>query len=198
MTRELDNMLELIEQEGGFRDACTIFQQSAVLVLEEGLKNLSETLKIRKVSFSFLFPMVFQVTLCTLYLTFSNSVKPFCYCRDMQRKHSWKFKIFREICYKACDLFFAVIFLNLILIHFLDILIKKRMVQIFIAIFLTRPEVSNELGHQLFGLACHDMGHVVLCCVAPQMSMAGLWLHLARGEPGHDLLQISVFCKKNF
>ncbi|XP_042380619.1 nuclear pore complex protein NUP214-like isoform X1 [Zingiber officinale] len=48
MARELDNMLELIEQEGGFRDACTIFQQSAVLVLEEGLKNLSETLKIRK------------------------------------------------------------------------------------------------------------------------------------------------------
>ncbi|XP_074561891.1 nuclear pore complex protein NUP214 isoform X2 [Curcuma longa] len=48
MTRELDNMLELIEQEGGFRDACTIFQQNVVLVLEEGLKNLSETLKRRK------------------------------------------------------------------------------------------------------------------------------------------------------
>nr|XP_029124017.1 nuclear pore complex protein NUP214 isoform X3 [Elaeis guineensis] len=41
MTKELDTLLSFIEREGGFRDACTVFQQSSLLALEEGLQNLS-------------------------------------------------------------------------------------------------------------------------------------------------------------
>ncbi|KAG1371445.1 putative nuclear pore complex protein NUP214 [Cocos nucifera] len=41
MTKELDTLLSFIEREGGFRDACTVFQQSSLVALEEGLQNLS-------------------------------------------------------------------------------------------------------------------------------------------------------------
>ncbi|XP_026661439.2 nuclear pore complex protein NUP214 isoform X2 [Phoenix dactylifera] len=41
MTKELDTLLSFIEREDGFRDACTVFQQSSLLALEEGLQNLS-------------------------------------------------------------------------------------------------------------------------------------------------------------
>ncbi|XP_068661895.1 nuclear pore complex protein NUP214 [Aristolochia californica] len=42
MVKELDILLAHIEEEGGFRDACTLFLESSVLQSEEGLEMLSE------------------------------------------------------------------------------------------------------------------------------------------------------------
>lgn len=42
MTRELDMLLQSIEETGGFRDACTVFQRQKVEELEEGIGSLSE------------------------------------------------------------------------------------------------------------------------------------------------------------
>ncbi|KAG2675323.1 hypothetical protein I3760_13G178000 [Carya illinoinensis] len=42
MTKELDALLESIEVEGGFRDACTIYQNSSVEALEQGMSTLSD------------------------------------------------------------------------------------------------------------------------------------------------------------
>ncbi|KAG9458538.1 hypothetical protein H6P81_003046 [Aristolochia fimbriata] len=42
MVKELDILLAHIEEEGGFRDACTIFLESSVIKLEEGLEMISE------------------------------------------------------------------------------------------------------------------------------------------------------------
>ncbi|XP_072960427.1 nuclear pore complex protein NUP214 isoform X2 [Typha angustifolia] len=42
MANELDTLLSYIEQEGGFRDACTVFQQASVLTLEKDLRNISQ------------------------------------------------------------------------------------------------------------------------------------------------------------
>ncbi|MQL77786.1 hypothetical protein Taro_010228 [Colocasia esculenta] len=48
MAKELDVLLADIEQQGGFRDACTVAQRSLVLSLEEGLKKVSAKLRICK------------------------------------------------------------------------------------------------------------------------------------------------------
>ncbi|XP_078437688.1 nuclear pore complex protein [Wolffia australiana] len=45
MTKELDDLLEDIEREGGFRDACTASHSSSVIFLEEGIGELSEKLR---------------------------------------------------------------------------------------------------------------------------------------------------------
>lgn len=42
MTKELDMLLQSIEETGGFRDACTVFQRQKVEELEEGIGSLSE------------------------------------------------------------------------------------------------------------------------------------------------------------
>ncbi|OMO81074.1 Nuclear pore complex protein [Corchorus capsularis] len=42
MAKELDALLESIEETGGFRDACTVFQKSSVEVLEQGIASLSD------------------------------------------------------------------------------------------------------------------------------------------------------------
>ncbi|XVF37288.1 hypothetical protein REPUB_Repub19eG0133100 [Reevesia pubescens] len=42
MVKELDTLLESIEETGGFRDACTVFQKSSVEVLEQGIGFLSD------------------------------------------------------------------------------------------------------------------------------------------------------------
>ncbi|CAA6654504.1 unnamed protein product [Spirodela intermedia] len=49
MTKELDELLAGIEQEGGLRDACTVIQRSSVLSLEEGVNKLSEKLRMCKI-----------------------------------------------------------------------------------------------------------------------------------------------------
>ncbi|KAM4084594.1 hypothetical protein ACB094_08G144300 [Castanea mollissima] len=48
LTKELDTLLESIEAEGGFRDACTINQKSSVEALEEGMRTLCEKCGIWK------------------------------------------------------------------------------------------------------------------------------------------------------
>ncbi|XP_021278023.1 nuclear pore complex protein NUP214 [Herrania umbratica] len=42
MAKELDTLLESIEETGGFRDACTVYQKSSVEVLERGIAFLSD------------------------------------------------------------------------------------------------------------------------------------------------------------
>ncbi|XP_024935025.2 nuclear pore complex protein NUP214 isoform X1 [Ziziphus jujuba] len=42
MTKELDMLLQSIEEKGGFRDACTILQKSSVESLEQGIATLSK------------------------------------------------------------------------------------------------------------------------------------------------------------
>ncbi|XWS52366.1 hypothetical protein CRYUN_Cryun11dG0063700 [Craigia yunnanensis] len=42
MTKELDTLLESIEETGGFGDACTVFQKSSVEALEQGIAFLSD------------------------------------------------------------------------------------------------------------------------------------------------------------
>ncbi|KAF9686533.1 hypothetical protein SADUNF_Sadunf03G0168500 [Salix dunnii] len=42
LAKELDALLECIEEKGGFRDACTVFLRGSVLALEEGMGTLSE------------------------------------------------------------------------------------------------------------------------------------------------------------
>ncbi|CAH9051123.1 unnamed protein product [Cuscuta europaea] len=42
MTRELDDLLQEIEGDGGFLDACITSQESSVITLEEGIQALSE------------------------------------------------------------------------------------------------------------------------------------------------------------
>ncbi|KAJ8760114.1 hypothetical protein K2173_010970 [Erythroxylum novogranatense] len=42
MAKELDALLQSIEESGGFRDACTVSQRSSVEALEEGLETVSE------------------------------------------------------------------------------------------------------------------------------------------------------------
>ncbi|KAK4608191.1 hypothetical protein RGQ29_001836 [Quercus rubra] len=48
LTKELDTLLESIEAEGGFRDACTINQKSSVEALEEGMTTLCQKCGIWK------------------------------------------------------------------------------------------------------------------------------------------------------
>ncbi|KAJ0978085.1 hypothetical protein J5N97_013559 [Dioscorea zingiberensis] len=48
MVKELDNLLSFIEREGGFRDACTVFQESSLLALQDGLQNLSMISQVHK------------------------------------------------------------------------------------------------------------------------------------------------------
>ncbi|KAL5707814.1 hypothetical protein ACHQM5_018674 [Ranunculus cassubicifolius] len=42
MSKELDNLLLQIEEEGGYRDTCIIFQRNSVLGIEQGLEDLSK------------------------------------------------------------------------------------------------------------------------------------------------------------
>lgn len=46
MAKELDTLLQCIKRPSGFRDACTIFQRSSVIELEQGIDTgtLSEKL----------------------------------------------------------------------------------------------------------------------------------------------------------
>ncbi|XP_042481599.1 nuclear pore complex protein NUP214 isoform X2 [Macadamia integrifolia] len=46
MAKELDTLLSYIEKEGGFRDACTVFQRSSVLALEQEMENLSDRCRV--------------------------------------------------------------------------------------------------------------------------------------------------------
>ncbi|KAL5865936.1 hypothetical protein ACOSQ3_003450 [Xanthoceras sorbifolium] len=48
MAKELDMLLESIEETGGFRDACTVLQKNKVEALEQGLGTLSEKCRIWK------------------------------------------------------------------------------------------------------------------------------------------------------
>ncbi|KAK9156544.1 hypothetical protein Scep_003118 [Stephania cephalantha] len=48
MAKELDTLLSYIEEEGGFRDASTIFNKSSILALERGLENLSGRCRLLK------------------------------------------------------------------------------------------------------------------------------------------------------
>lgn len=51
MTKELDILLQSIEEEGGFRDACTILQKSSVELLEQGIATLSKKCQTWRVLF---------------------------------------------------------------------------------------------------------------------------------------------------
>lgn len=51
MTKELDILLQSIEEKGGFRDACTILQKSSVESLEKGIATLSKKCQMWKVIF---------------------------------------------------------------------------------------------------------------------------------------------------
>ncbi|KAK9122552.1 hypothetical protein Sjap_012154 [Stephania japonica] len=48
MAKELDTLLSYIEEEGGFRDASTVFNKSSILSLERGLENLSGRCRLLK------------------------------------------------------------------------------------------------------------------------------------------------------
>ncbi|KAJ4970400.1 hypothetical protein NE237_003499 [Protea cynaroides] len=48
MAKELDTLLSYIEKDGGFKDACTVFQKSSVLALEQGVENLSGICRARR------------------------------------------------------------------------------------------------------------------------------------------------------
>ncbi|KAJ6704622.1 NUCLEAR PORE COMPLEX PROTEIN NUP214 ISOFORM X1 [Salix purpurea] len=49
LAKELDTLLECIEEKGGFRDACTVFLRGSVLDLEEGMGTLSENCRELKI-----------------------------------------------------------------------------------------------------------------------------------------------------
>lgn len=51
MGKELDRLLQSIEEAGGFRDACTVFQKNKVEELEEGIRNLSGKCRMWRVNF---------------------------------------------------------------------------------------------------------------------------------------------------
>ncbi|XP_019055049.1 PREDICTED: nuclear pore complex protein NUP214 isoform X2 [Nelumbo nucifera] len=46
MVKELDTLLSHIEEDGGFRDACTISQKDSIMSLEEGIDNLSDRCRV--------------------------------------------------------------------------------------------------------------------------------------------------------
>ncbi|KAK6919871.1 hypothetical protein RJ641_015775 [Dillenia turbinata] len=48
MVKELDTLLECIEKEGGFRDACTVNQRNSLLALDQGVDALSDRCSIWK------------------------------------------------------------------------------------------------------------------------------------------------------
>lgn len=52
MTKELDILLQSIEEKGGFRDACTVLQKTAVESLEKGLAALSQKCIMWRVIFN--------------------------------------------------------------------------------------------------------------------------------------------------
>ena len=49
MTKELDTLLQSIEQPGGYRDACTVSLESSVVALEQGIGTLSDKCRVWKV-----------------------------------------------------------------------------------------------------------------------------------------------------
>lgn len=51
MTKELDMLLQSIEEAGGFRDACTVNQKGSVEELERGIETLNDRCKLWKVIF---------------------------------------------------------------------------------------------------------------------------------------------------
>lgn len=51
MANELDTLLQCIEGPGGFREACTVFQTSSVVKLEQGIDALSENCRMWQVMF---------------------------------------------------------------------------------------------------------------------------------------------------
>lgn len=51
MTKELDMLLQSIEEPGGFRDACTVNQKGSVEELERGIGTLSDRCRKWKVMF---------------------------------------------------------------------------------------------------------------------------------------------------
>ncbi|PPS03573.1 hypothetical protein GOBAR_AA17090 [Gossypium barbadense] len=50
MAKELDTLLESIEEAGGFRDVCTVFQRSSVEELVHGIAVLSKKCRSWKVT----------------------------------------------------------------------------------------------------------------------------------------------------
>ncbi|KAL9349059.1 hypothetical protein Peur_056314 [Populus x canadensis] len=48
LAKELDTLLECIEEKGGFKDACTVFMRGSVEALEEGMGTLSENCRMLK------------------------------------------------------------------------------------------------------------------------------------------------------
>lgn len=63
----METLLSHIAEEGGFRDACTVFQESSILELEKGLEKLSERCRKWKVLFLLTCVLSFSVR-CVLVL----------------------------------------------------------------------------------------------------------------------------------
>lgn len=113
MTKELDTLLSLIEQEGGFKDACTVLHQNSILTLEDGLKNLFQTFRMCRVSIYTLFGRTYIVIMFFILPSgvVTHMLKRFssqCF-REKWRKNLWRFKSFKGRCLKVCNFIFAVV-----------------------------------------------------------------------------------------
>lgn len=51
MAKELDKLLESIEEAGGFREACTTAHKSSLQALEEAMDSLSERNRVCQVGY---------------------------------------------------------------------------------------------------------------------------------------------------
>ena len=76
MAKELDTLLQCIEGPGGFRDACTIFQKTSVMELEQGIGTLSENCRMWRVMF--LIFLLSGSSLLAFYINFQTSILLLC------------------------------------------------------------------------------------------------------------------------
>ena len=70
MIKELDALLECIEEAGGFRDACTVLHRSSVLELEEDVEALFDRCRLWKVSSLDLFIRFYRPHHCRVRHTY--------------------------------------------------------------------------------------------------------------------------------